>query len=91
MATYKQSESGYIVFEDGGTHPISYSATEKWFQYYDEAMEYAMDIVRKRVDEFKRIIDFNSVIVFEGGEELMHTSHDISGDRVVFEWRNYHL
>lgn len=68
---------------------MAYGAIEKWFATYDEAMAYAMDIVRKRVDEFKRTIDCNSVIVFEGGEELRHTSHDIPCGRVVFDWRNH--
>lgn len=31
MAKYKQSQDGYIVFEDGGVCPLSYGASEKWF------------------------------------------------------------
>lgn len=82
--------SGYIVFEDGGTCPIAYGASEKWFPTYDAAMKYAMSIVTKRVAELKGCGDCNSVIVYEGGEELMHKSHSCPCGRVVFEWRNYH-
>lgn len=89
MAVYEPNKSGYIVFEDGGTCPLAYGATEKWFATYDEAIAYAMDTVRKRVDEFKRFIDCNSVIVYEGEEELMHISHAIPYGRIVFKWSNY--
>lgn len=90
MSKYIQSQEGYIVFEDGGTSPLAYGASEKWFQTYDKAMSYAMSIVRKRVEELKTQLDFNSVIVYEGSEEFLHQSHSIpDGHRVVFEWRNY--
>jgi hypothetical protein len=49
---YIQNPSGYIVFEDGGTNPIAYGATEKWFSTYDEAIAYAIDIVKTRTEEF---------------------------------------
>ena len=50
MNDYTQSKDGYIVFEDGGTSPISYGATEEWFQTYDEAIKYALNIVTKRTE-----------------------------------------
>ena len=87
---YEQNKSGYIVFEDGGTCPIAYGASEKWLPTYDAAMKYAMGIVTKRIEELKGCVDYNSVIVYEGGEELMHKSHSCPCGRVVFEWRNYH-
>lgn len=48
MNKYTQNPSGYIVFEDGGTSPIAYGASEEWFPTYDEAIAYAMDIVKKQ-------------------------------------------
>lgn len=90
MSKYCENESGYIVFDDGGMSPLAYGASEKWFQTYDEAIKYAISIVRKRINEFKDCIDCNSVIVYEGGKELMRKSHSCPCGRVVFEWRNYH-
>ena len=48
-----------------------------------------MSIVKTRVEEFKEHIDYNSVIVYEGSEELMHETHSCPCGRVVFDWRNY--
>ena len=91
MNKYSENKEGYIVFEDGGTSPIAYGASEKWFATYDKAMEYALSIVNKRVDEFKNIFDLNSVIVYEGSEKLLHESHSSPGDgRVAFCWSNYY-
>lgn len=88
---YKQNKSGYIVSEDGGTCPIAYGASAKWFPTYDAAMKYAMRIITKRAEELKSCVDCNSVIVYEGGgEELTHESHSCLCDRVVFEWRSHH-
>ena len=53
MNKYCASKDGYIVFEDGGVNPMCYGASERWFQDYDKAMEYAIGIVLKRVNEFK--------------------------------------
>lgn len=53
MNKHANNEDGYIVFEDGGTNPISYGACEKWFATYDKSIEYAMNIVKRRVEEFK--------------------------------------
>lgn len=80
---------GYIVFQDSGTCPIAYGACEDWFETYEEAVEYAMDIVKKRIEEFKDCVDLNSVIVYEGSKELMNKSHSCPCGRVVFDWRNY--
>lgn len=89
MNDHVNYKDGYIVFEDSGTSPISYGACEKWFATYDEAIKYAIKIVRERVDEFKECIDYNSVIVYEGAERLLHESHSCPCGRVVFEWKNY--
>ena len=80
---------GYMVFQDGGASPIAYGACEKWFSTYDEAINYAIDIVKKRTEEFKEHVDCNSVIVYEGSENLMNESHSCPCGRVVFGWRNY--
>ena len=89
MNEHTNYKDGYIVFEDGGTSPISYGACEKWFETYDNAIEYAMSIVKERVEEFKEHIDYNSVIVYAGSEKLMHENHSSPCGRVVFDWRNY--
>lgn len=81
--------SGYIVFEDGGTSPITYGASEKWFSTYDYAMKYAMDIVANRVKESKWQTDCNSVVVYEGESDLIHKSHSVPCGRVVFNWSNW--
>lgn len=89
MAKYKQSQDGYIVFEDGGVCPLSYGVSEKWFPTYDEAILYALDVVSKRADQLKENIDYNSVIIYEGAEELLHKSHSCPCGKVVFQWSNY--
>lgn len=61
------SNKGYIVFEDGGTQPIFYGASEKWFGTYDEAVEYALSMIKERIEEFKNgHIDCNCVMIYEG-------------------------
>ena len=90
MNKHAENEEGYIVFEDGGTSPIAYGASEKWFAAYDKAMEYALSIVNKRVEEFKNVFDLNSVIVYVGSEKLLHESHSPGDGRVVFCWSNYY-
>lgn len=86
---YEQNHDGYIVFEDGGIDPFSYGAAEQWFPSYDEAVQYALETVAKRAEEFKDRIDCNSVIVYEGSKELLHKGHTCPCGTVVFEWRNY--
>ena len=88
MNEHANYKDGYIVFEDSGTSPIAYGACEKLFAAYDKAIEYAMSIVKTRVEEFKEYIDYNSVIVYEGSEELLHETHSCPCGRVVFDWRN---
>lgn len=77
------------MFEDGGTNPIAYGATEKWFSTYDEAIAYAIDIVKTRTEEFKSRKDCNSVIVYEGAESLLDGTHSCPCGRVIFNWSNY--
>ena len=89
MSKYVENKDGYIVFEDGGTSPIAYGAAEEWFPTYDEAIKYAMGIVKERVESYKDRIDWNSVIVYEGAESLMHEGHSCPCGRVVFYWMNH--
>lgn len=89
MNKYTENPGGYIVYEDGGISPISYGASEKWFQTYDEAIAYAIGIIKKRTEEIKNCIDCNSVIVYEGDEALLHESHSVPCGRVVFNWSNW--
>ena len=89
MSKYILNKDGYIVFEDGGTCPIAYGASEEWFPTYDEAMQYALNLVQENVKKLKECVDFNSVIVYEGAEELLHKSHTCPCGRVVFYWCNY--
>ena len=57
MNEHANYKDGYIVFEDSGTSPIAYGACEKWFATYDKAIEYAMNIVKTRVEDFKEHVD----------------------------------
>lgn len=81
---------GYIVFDDEGRDPLSYGASEKWFPNYDDALAYAMDIVKEKSESYEKKYDPSSVMIYEGEEELMHQSHNCPCGRVVFEWSNYH-
>lgn len=47
MNKYIKSNVGYIVFNDGGTCPIEYGAYEEWFATYDEAIDYALSVVKR--------------------------------------------
>ena len=89
MNKHADSPEGYIIYEDGGTSPITYGASEEWFKTYDEAMGYALSIVKKRIRKFKKYIDCNSVVVYEGSKELLRQSHSCPSGRVVFYWNNY--
>lgn len=89
MNKYCTSKDGYIVFEDGGVNPMCYGASERWFQDYDKAMEYAICIVLKRVNEFKDRIDYNSVVVYEGSEEHLKSNSVSERRRTIFQWNNY--
>lgn len=89
MNKYCASKDGYIVFEDGGVNPMCYGASERWFQDYDKAMEYAIGIVLKRVNEFKDRIDYNSVVVYEGSEEHLKLNSVSDRGRTIFQWNNY--
>lgn len=83
------SEKGFIVYEDGGTSLLDYGASEKWFPSYDEAVEYAMEIVKRRIKQLKKYPNFNSVVVYEGTEAILHEEHSWHCGTVVFNWRNY--
>lgn len=89
MNELTQSKDGYIVFDESGTCALAYGAAEKWFKTYDEAINYALEKVTKNCELFKDRIDFNSVIVYEGSEEIMHQSHSIPCGKVLFWWKNH--
>ena len=91
MNKFTENEEGYIVFEDGGTSPIAYGASEEWFPTYNKAIEYALSIVNERIEEFKNVYDLNSVIVYAGAEKLLHETHSVPNNgKVVFCWSNYY-
>ena len=86
---YEQNPNGYIVFEDGGINPNYCGGDKTWFPNYDGAIAYAMEIVKKRVEQFKDEKDYNFVIVYEGGDDTLKKSRPLPCGSVVFEWRNY--
>lgn len=88
MNKHVENLDGYIVFENVWTSSITCRASEKWFPTYDDAVEYAMDIVRKRTEEFKTRIDRSYVIIYEGKETLLYGLHSYPCGRVVFSWTN---
>lgn len=85
---YSENPDGYIVCESGGWCGLNYGCAERWFSGYDEAIEYAIKLVREFADSFKKCLDVNEVIVYEGPEELTHKTHGVPCGRVVFSWRN---
>lgn len=91
MPGYQENPEGYIAFEDGGTSPLAYGASEEWFSTYNEAVKKAMKIVSDRLEMIKEHFDCNSVIVYEGSKEHLHRSHEIplKDKKVVFYWTNY--
>lgn len=80
---------GYVVFEDGFVNAISYGASEKWFKTYDEAIEYAMELVTERAAESKESKWLYSVMVYEAEKSVLDKTHDAPCGKVVFQWRNY--
>lgn len=82
MNKHIKSDVGYIMFDDGGTCPIEYGACEKWFATYDEAIDYALSVVKKDKD-------YNKVVIYKGEEPLLSISHKIPCGPVIIEWTNY--
>lgn len=82
MNKYIKSDVGYIVFDDGGICPIEYGACEKWFATYDEAIDYALSVVKKDKD-------YNKVMIYKGEESLLSIPHKIPCGPVIIEWTNY--
>ena len=91
MSLQIESDYGYIVFEDGGISPIEYGACETWFKTYDEAIDYALEAVKKRTEELKRYNDRNSVIVYKGAKELLDKTHSSADGEIIFSWQNYDI
>lgn len=92
MNEFVKSDVGYIVYEDGGYDLYSYSASEKWFATYTEAIDYAMKIVNKRIKSYinQKKTERNTVIVYKGAHELLQTSHSCPCGQVIFHWSNYY-
>lgn len=67
---------GFIVFDCGGSSPIDYGGSEKWFANYDDAESYAR----------RRIAQGNSdeVVIYRGAKELLMKSHASPGSDVLF-------
>lgn len=82
---------GFVVFEDGFINPISYGASEKWFPTYDEATQYAIELVSKRTAESKTSNWAYSVMVYEAEKSVLEKSHSCPCGRVVFQWSNYKI
>lgn len=84
-----ENRDGYIVYEDSGHDLYSYGASEKWFGTYLEAINYAMNVVKKNINIYKKYIDCRNVIVYEGSKNLLNESHSCPCGNVVFYWSNY--
>lgn len=89
MNKYIKSNVGYIVFNDGGTCPIEYGAYEEWFATYDEAIDYALSVVKKDIESLRNRRDYNKVMIYKGKESLLSISHKIPCGPVIFKWTNY--
>ena len=84
------NEIGYIVFEGSGTCPINDGAYERWFKTYEEAIEAAIESVKKDAQECRREDGWHAdVIVYKAAESLLHETHSIPGGDVVFRWKNF--
>ena len=89
MNKYIKSNVGYIVFDDGGTCPIAYKACEEWFATYDEAIDYALSVVKENIESLKNRKDYNKVMIYKGEESLLSFPHKIPCGTVIFKWTNY--
>ena len=89
MNKHIKSDVGYIVFDDGGTCPIEYRACEEWFATYDEAIDYALSVVKEDIESLKNRKDYNGVMIYKGDETLLSASHEIPCGPVIFKWTNY--
>lgn len=89
MNKYIKSDIGYIVFDDSGTCPLAYGASEEWFATYDEAIDYALSVVKKDIESLKNRKDYNKVMIYKGDEALLSASHKIPCGPVIFKWTNY--
>ena len=47
-----KNEDGYIVYNDSGTSPLTYGASEQWFPTYDRAMKEEQE--RQKQSELKQ-------------------------------------
>lgn len=83
------SEKGFMVFDDAGTSVSDYGATEKWFPTYEEAAQYALDLVKDRTFHSVYESCLCRVMVYEGEGCLLHKPHSIPCGKVVFDWQNY--
>ena len=86
-----KNEDGYIVYNDSGTSPLTYGASERWFPTYDMAMKEALTIVQSDIKHYKNKYNIYNVIVYLGSEKLMHETHSCPCGEVILHWRNYIL
>ena len=86
---YEINPEGYIVYDCSGWCGLNFGAAERWFQRYDEAIAYAIELIKENADGFKRRVDRDEVIVYEGSEQNVHCSHNVPNGEVVFYWRNF--
>lgn len=89
IASNMVSEKGFMVFDDAGTSVSDYGAAEKWFPTYEEAAQYALDLVKNRTFHSVYESCLCRVMVYEGEECLLHKSHSVPCGKVVFDWQNY--
>lgn len=89
MNKYIKSNVGYIVFANGGPYPIECGECEEWFATYDEAIDYALSVVKEDIESLKNHKDYNKVMIYKGKESLLDISHKIPCGTVIFKWTNY--
>ena len=83
-------QEGYIVNEGSGSCPINDGAWERWFSTYDEAIQAAIESVKKDTGKYRWEKGwYADVIVYKAKESLINESHGIPGNHlVVFRWKN---
>lgn len=90
MNEFIKSKEGYIVYKQDGFDLYSSCGYEKWFNSYDEAVNYAVDAVNKYAKNLpnKKRTEIDKVIIYKGSKEIIHTGHSCPCGQVVFYWAN---
>lgn len=86
---YEVNPEGYIVCDLSGWCGLNFGAAERWFQQYDEAIAYAIELAKENADDFKRRVNRYEVMVYEGSEQTVHCSHNVPCGKVVFCCRSF--